>query len=146
MVFLLQIKQGEKFEHKMPKKFLRRTWNRYSKLGRKKKSKQKWRRPTGRDNKMREKRKGYPKTVSIGYKKDKKTRNKIEGKSSKVVYNVKDLMSIKKGEIAVIGKVGRKKKIEIVKKAKAEKIPVYNVNVNEFLEKIKTEKERKKKK
>jgi len=37
------------------KKFLRRTWSRYSKLGRKRKKKQKWRKPTGRDNKMREK-------------------------------------------------------------------------------------------
>jgi len=52
----------------MMKKFLRRTWNRYTKLGRKRKKKQKWRRPTGRDNKMREKRRGYPKIVSVGYK------------------------------------------------------------------------------
>ncbi len=113
----------------MVKKFLRRTWSRYSKLGRKRKSKQKWRKPTGRDNKMREKRKGYPKVVSVGYKKDKKARQKIGGKTPKMIYNVKDLEKIKKDEIAVIGKVGRKNKIEIIKKAKSEKIPVHNVNL-----------------
>lgn len=51
------------------KKFKRRTWSRYSKLGRKRKKKQVWRKPTGRDNKMREKRKSYPKVVSTGYEK-----------------------------------------------------------------------------
>ena len=59
------------------KKFLRRTWNRYSKLGKRRKKKQVWRRPTGRDNKMREKRRGYPAVVSLGYRKEKNTRGKI---------------------------------------------------------------------
>ena len=39
-------------------KFKRRIWNRYSKLGKKRKKKQVWRRPTGRDNPMREKKRG----------------------------------------------------------------------------------------
>ena len=53
-------------------KFLRRTWSRYSKLGKQRKKKQIWKAPKGRDNKMREKRKGYPAVVSIGYKKPQK--------------------------------------------------------------------------
>ena len=62
----------------MPKKkFLRRIWKRYSKLGRKRKKEQKWRRPKGRDNKMREKRRGYPITVRIGYRGEKKERGKV---------------------------------------------------------------------
>ena len=66
------------------RKFLRRTSNRYSKLGRKRKKKQVWRKPKGRDNKMREKRRGYPAVVSIGYKKGKH-------KTQIIINNVKDL-------------------------------------------------------
>lgn len=117
-------------------KFLRRTWNRYSKLGKRRKKKQKWRRPSGRDNKMREKRKGYPAVVSIGYKKGDE-RGKIVGKMPVTVRNVKDLGEVKAGRIAIIGKVGRKKKIEILKKAKEKKIPVYNINVDRFLKEVK---------
>lgn len=125
-------------------KFLRRTWKRYSKLGRGRKKKQVWRRPTGRDNKMREKRKGYPKVVSIGYKKSKKL-----GKNIVVVKNIKDLGSIKKNEIPIIGKVGKKKKIDILKKAKERKISIQNINTEKFLKKnlkIKEEKIEEKKK
>ncbi len=114
-------------------RFLRRTWNRYVKLGRKRKKKQVWRRPKGRDNKMREKRKGYPAVVSIGYRTEKTERGKIEGKTPVMVYTLKELLSIGKNEIAVIGKVGKKKKLEIAKKAKELKIPVSNLNVEKFL-------------
>jgi len=47
------------------KRFLRRLTNRYLKLGKKRKKKQKWRKPKGRHNKMREKERGYPAVVSI---------------------------------------------------------------------------------
>jgi len=113
----------------MAKKFLRRDSVRYSKLGKKKK--QKWKKPAGRDNKMREKRRGYPKVVSIGYKKEKKLR-----KSAVIVKNVKDLETMKKDNIIIIGKVGKKKKIEIAKKAKELKIKIRNLNVEKFLKKI----------
>jgi len=116
-------------------KFLRRTWNRYSKLGRKRKKKQTWRRPTGRDNKMREKRKGYPAVVSVGYKVDKKTNGQIQGKSPVLINNILDLEKIGKNDIAVVGNVGKKKKIEIVKKAKEKKLLVHNVNLDSFLKK-----------
>lgn len=121
----------------MTKKFLRRTWSRYSKLGKRRKKKQTWKSPKGRHSKTREKRKGYPKPVSIGYKKDKKLRNKINEKIPVIIHNIKELEKIKDGEIAIIGKVGKEKKIEILKKAKEKKIPIYNINVKKFLEKIK---------
>ena len=54
----------------MPK-FLRRISNRLSKLGRRRKSKQVWRRPKGRDNPIREKKKGYPPMVNTGYRTEK---------------------------------------------------------------------------
>lgn len=115
--------------------FLRRTSNRYSRLGKKRKKKQVWRRPTGRDNKMREKRRGYPAVVSVGYKRSKKIKGKIKDKTPKIVKNLKELEELKKDEIAVIGKIGTKKKVEIVKKAKEKGIEIYNVNIKKFLKK-----------
>lgn len=128
----------------MAKKFLRRIWGRYSKLGKRRKKKQIWRKPTGRDNKMRERRKGYPAVVSIGYKQDKKVRGSIKNKTPILIQNVKDLESIKKNEIVIVGNVGKKKKIEIVKKAKEMKIEIHNLNIKTFLKKFDKIKEKKK--
>jgi len=128
-------------------KFLRRVGNRFSKLGKGRRKKQKWRRPTGRDNKMREKRKGYPAIVKIGYKQDVKTRGEIKAKKPIMIMNVNDLEKIKKNEIGIIGHMGKKKKIELAKIAKEKKIKVYNLNSEKFLkkvEKVKKEKDEKK--
>lgn len=113
--------------------FLRRTHNRYSKLGKRRKKKQTWRKPTGRDNKMREKRRGYPVKVSIGYKKCKENK-------SIIILTPKELEKIDKKTIIIIGKVGKKKKIEIAKKAKEMKVNLSNLNVNSFLKKNKLKK------
>ena len=122
-------------------KFLRRDWKRHSKLGKKRKKKQTWRRPTGRDNKMREKRKGYPKIVQIGYK---KKESKVE---EVFVYNLNDLKKVGtgKGKKIFIGKVGGKKRIEIVKKAKEMKITFENLNINKILKQVKQGKKPKEK-
>ncbi len=122
-------------KEKRKPKFLRRKNQAYSKLGKRRKNKLVWRRPTGRDNKMREKRKGYPATVSIGYKTDKKIRGLIENKRPVYIYNEKDLEKIKENEIAIIGKIGKRKKIEIVKKAEEKKIEIYNLNAKKYLKK-----------
>ncbi len=114
-------------------KFLRRTSTTHSKLGRKRKKKQVWRKPTGRDNKMREKRRGYPVVVSIGYRKEKLDRGKLEEKNPIKIENVKDLEKIKGNEIAIVGNVGKKKKIEIAKKAIEKKIKIFNMNPEKFL-------------
>ncbi len=111
--------------------FLRRTWSRYLKLGKKRKKKQVWRKPKGRDNKMREKRRGWPAVVSIGYKKRKSGK-----KNFKIIRNLKDLTGIGKNEIVIIGSIGKRKKIEIVKKAKEMKISIQNVNIEKFLKKF----------
>jgi len=110
-------------------KFLRRTWSRYAKLGKGRKKKQVWRRPTGRHNKMREKRKGSAAVVSIGYRSNRKLR---ERKIIKI-NNVKDLEKMKKNEVAIIGGIGKRKKIEVAKKAKEMKIEIYNMNPEKFL-------------
>ena len=119
----------------MPK-FLRRTGERYSKLGKGRKKKQKWRRPTGRDNKMREKRRGYPAVVQIGYKKE-------ERKSALIIKNVQELENVKKENIVIVGKVGKKKKIEIAKKAKEMKIEFQNLNVKKLLKEVEKAKKKK---
>ncbi len=120
------------------KKFLRRDSARYVSLGKLRKKKQKWRKPTGRDNKMREKRKGYPKVVSIGHKKEKQNLN------VKLVKNINDLKDAK-GKIILIGKIGRRKKMEIAKQAKEMKMDVENLNIKKFIRKFTKKSEEKKK-
>ena len=124
-------------------KFLRRTWSRYSKLGKGRKKKQVWRKPTGRHNKMREQTKGSAAIVSIGYRSDKKSRNKLINKKPVRINNLKELERIKENEIAVIGSIGKRRKIELAKKAKELKIDVYNLNPEKFL-KLNSKKEVKK--
>lgn len=117
----------------MTAKFLRRGWERYSKLGLRRKKKQVWRRPHGRDNKMREKRAGYGPVVSIGYRTQKGSRGKIDNKQVVMINNLNELSKLKSGEIAFLGKIGRKRKLEIAKKAKENNIHIHNLNVNKFL-------------
>ncbi len=122
-------------------KFLRRTYSRYSKLGKGRKKKQKWRRPTGRDNKIRERRKGYPARVGIGYKK-----GKDESKKIFKIDSLKDLENVKKNAVVILGKIGKKKKIEIAKKAKEKKIEISNLNIKKFLKKAEKKQKTKEKK
>lgn len=116
-------------------KFIRRIWHKYSKLGRGRKKKQIWRRPTGRDNKMREKRRGYPAVVSVGYKTEKKVKGKIQGKAPIMVNNIQDLEKIEKNTIIILGHMGKKKKLEISKKIKEKGLEIYNLNIKKFLKK-----------
>ncbi|MEK6945749.1 MAG: eL32 family ribosomal protein [Nanoarchaeota archaeon] len=115
--------------------FLRRSHNRFSKLGLRRKKKQVWRSPKGRHNKMRKKRKGYPAVVSVGYSTDKKIKGKINDKTPVVINNMKELEGLKNDRVVLIGKIGKKKKLEIVKKLKEMKISMLNLNVNRFLKK-----------
>jgi len=118
-------------------KFLRRNTGEYSRLGKKRKKIQKWRAPKGRDNKMRLRRKSYPRTVEIGYKQDSKTRYLIEGKEQVIVRNLNDLEKIKENQIIIIGKVGMKKRADIIKIAKEKNINIINEKKKEVKKKIK---------
>lgn len=124
--------------------FLRRVWMRFSKLGSGKRKKQKWRKPKGRDNKMREKRRGYPKTVSIGYGSNKKERTKINGSSAVLVYSLKDIERVTKNDVVIIGKIGAKKKHEMIKKLNEKGIKIVNVNAKKFLKETSKNTENKK--
>ena len=118
----------------MPK-FLRRTSNLHLKLGRKRKRKQVWRRPTGRHNKMRDKRRGYPAVVSVGYGTKKQEKGLIEGKKPVKIMTIKDLGKLKKNEIGLLGKIGKKKKLEIAKLAEEKGIKIANLNTKKILRK-----------
>ena len=107
--------------------FVRRSMKRFSKLGKNRKKLQKWNRPKGRDNKMRLKRKSYPATVSIGYSSPKKEAGRINGKLPVLVHNVKELQKLGADNIAILARVGAKKKLEIIKFAEEKKIKIINV-------------------
>ncbi len=111
----------------MRKKFIRHDYMRYAKIGKNRKKIQKWRKPKGRHNKMREKREGYPDSPGIGYKKPRALSGRIAGKAPIMVYNVNDLNKTSKDSIIILGKVGAKKKMEIIKKADEMKMTIFNL-------------------
>jgi len=111
--------------------FLRRVSFRHSKLGKKRKKKQVWRKPTGRDNKMREERRGRPAAVKIGYK-----NKKLERGNLPVIRSLRDIKKLKKGDKVVLGNIGNKKKIEISKKLHEMKVEIQNLNVRKFLKHV----------
>lgn len=120
----------------MVKKFLKRDTARFSKFGKRRKKLLSWRKPKGRDNKMREKRKGYPAVVKIGYK-----LNKEENR--KMINNLKDIQTANKNQVLILGNLGKKKRIEIIQFAKEKNMKIKNVNINTFLKKLNKEKNKK---
>jgi ribosomal protein L32E len=125
----------------MPNRFLRRDAARYSKFGKGRGKKAKWRAPKGRDNKMREKRKGYAKVVSIGYKKPRSEKEIIW------ISEKEDLKRLTKNKIGLVKALGKKKKLEIAEEALKLKVPLKNINPKKYLEKnSKTEKKEENKK
>jgi ribosomal protein L32E len=125
----------KKIEKKRKPKFQRTKFRAYVKLGKGQKSKQKYRRATGRHNKTRQKWKSHPPMVEIGYKNKEEIRGLIKGKTPVYVNKIADLIKIKENSVAVLGKVGLKKKMEIIKEADKKKIRFANLNIKKFLRK-----------
>ncbi|MEM4330963.1 MAG: eL32 family ribosomal protein, partial [Candidatus Pacearchaeota archaeon] len=115
-----------KTEKRKKPDFKRTGWRRLSRLGARRKKKQKWRYPKGGDSKVRKNKKGYPKKPTIGWRNPKELRGKINGMSFKRVENLKQLEEIKKGEAIIIASVGKKKREEIIKKANEKGIIILN--------------------
>ncbi len=112
----------------MAKKFLRRDTNRYSKLGKNRKKLQKWRRPTGRDNKMRLRMFGYPTRPTVGHKTELSKAGLINGKQPVLVHNEQDLKAVDvKTQNIIIASVGAKKKLELIKAAETMKAEILNI-------------------
>lgn len=111
--------------------FLRKDWHKKVKLGSTVKKKRKWRSANGRHNKIRLSRSGHPVRPKIGWGSSSEIRGKVNGLDSVRVENLKQLLEVKKGQGVVIGKVGRKKREELIKKAVEMKFQI----LNRYLEK-----------
>ena len=128
-------------------KFTRQDAHKKVKLG------NKWRKPKGLHSKMRLSKKGYNKSVSIGYGSPKSTRGLDKsGLKLIIIKSLKEIENINAKEecIAVAKTIGLRKKVEILKQAVKKSINVVNVkDINKFLkdvdDKIKKSKEEKEK-
>jgi len=116
--------------------FLRAGYTMISKLGKRRKKKRKYRKATGIDNKVRLKKRGHLRNVSIGFRNEKEIRGLIEGLKPVLISNVEELKNIKKNEIAVVGSVGKKKKKEIAEYSLKNNIRLLNLNPKKFLEEL----------
>jgi large subunit ribosomal protein L32e len=107
------------------------------------KLKESWRRPRGLDHKMRRKIKGWPPTVSVGYKGPKVARGlHPSGYKEVLVHNAKEISNIDpKTEAARIAHtVGKKKRVQIISEAKKKKVFILNFKpAKELVEKEKEE-------
>ncbi len=114
----------------MAHKFLRQDSHRHSRLGKNRRKKQVWRLPKGRHSKMRQQRKSYPSMPTIGYATPRKDSGKIQGLSPVLVHNLSELKALSKTQIAILAKIGAKKKLELIKFANENKIKMHNVRGN----------------
>ncbi|MGV8152086.1 MAG: eL32 family ribosomal protein [Candidatus Nanoarchaeia archaeon] len=115
--------------------FVRSESHKYSRLGVRRKKKQVYRRARGGENKVRLKKRGRLRNVSIGFRSKKATRGLVQGLKPILVHNIQELKNIKKGEIAIVAKIGKKKKLEIAKYALEKNIKLENLNPKRFIRK-----------
>jgi len=134
------LKARKRVKKKKPDFVRSESW-RYVKL------KESWRRPRGLDHKMRRKIKGWPPTVSVGYKGPKVARGlHPSGYKEVLVHNAKEISNIDpKTEAARIAHtVGKKKRVQIITEAKKKKVFILNFKpLKELVEKEKEEAEEK---
>jgi ribosomal protein L32E len=107
------------------KKFLRGNTHQYSKLGVRRKNKQKYRKGKGRDNKMRLSIRGHLRKVRIGFKNMKKTSGLVRELNPIIIKNLNDLKKLRKEDIGIVAKIGNKKRKEIAEYAIKNNIKLY---------------------
>jgi len=118
--------RGDEMPRRMPK-FRRQEWFRYKRLG------EKWRRPKGKDSKMRLGIKGKPPLVKIGYRKKSEQRGlHPSGVKEVLVSNPNQLSGIdpKTHAVRIASSTGRRKREEIMKLASELGIKVLNPEVS----------------
>ena len=107
-------------------KFLRTDWHKKIKLGRGVKKNQKWHGAKGRQNKFRLCRKGRGQRPKVGWGSDLSVRDKVLGLEVVRIANLKELLAVEKGFGIIIGSVGKKKRLELIKKAQELNLKVVN--------------------
>ncbi|TRO54094.1 50S ribosomal protein L32e, partial [Candidatus Bathyarchaeota archaeon] len=102
------------------------------------KLKESWRKPRGLDHKMRRKIKGWPPTVSVGYKGPKDARGlHPSGYREVLVHNIEEISKVDpRSEAARIAHtVGKKKRVQIIAEAKKREVFILNfTSVEELVE------------
>ena len=127
---LLQLRK--KIADKRPEFVRQESW-RYKKLA------PNWRKPKGKDNKMRKQVSGVPPLVKVGYKGPRKSRGlHPSGYHDILVFNTRDLSKIdpKVDAVRIAHGVGNKKRIDIVTEATKLKIKILNPGKVEALKKL----------
>ena len=123
MVINEELLQARKKVSQRRPKFVRQESWRYDRLA------ESWRRPKGKDNKMRRQLSGAPRLVKIGYRGPKKARGlHPSGYTDNLVFNVKDLGRLDPAaDAARIGHaVGQRKRLLILAEARNKGIKVLN--------------------
>ena len=116
------LRERKKKKLKKPKFRRQESW-RYKRV------KKSWRRPSGIDSRMRQKKKGLPKSVNVGYKGPRETRNLHPlGYKEVLVHNLNELGMINPDEeiVRIAHTVGARKRSQIIDNA--ENLGIYVLN------------------
>jgi large subunit ribosomal protein L32e len=119
------IEARKKVADKRPRFVRQESW-RYDRLA------QNWRKPKGKDNKMRRQLSGVPRIVKIGYRGPKDARSlHPSGYTDNIVYNVNDLYKLdpNKDAARLAHTVGARKRMQIISQATNMHIKILNPGI-----------------
>lgn len=98
----------------------------------------KWRKPRGLDSKIRRKLRGRAKPVSQGYRSPRKVRGLHQSGLQQFVIraiNEMDKLSPKEHCLVISSSLGKKKRVEALKKAREKNFQVVNINADDYIKK-----------